>query len=738
VNDARADLQDAVRDEIDETEPSGPGLNPVTLPQKVETGQGIIERFASDDVLYSEVERAVGTVIVDIEVEETVDFVAAASSSDVAYGRLADRYGTVSDEAQLRLLQEETVQEVLDDVVETATEPLATVATDSRPSMRVYDATERVENLVDEADNPDLAAEIVLRAQPAFDQALRDGGDRSISTRVPLVNGQTMQSLGRISDSLTGARREGVALRGMAEFAIAGADDPVFGTRYIPNTSDGTGLPLALEVVRQLEADPDVDAAPVMDEVIDNFEDYLEGPVGDAIEDYSDHTEELNFYVASFPTDLPPERLQGAIAEYIENKGPEWQEDFDRLFGDVGAHGVNVLRQREMIGAMTDLTEDGEEKLTDAASGDEFRISTEIAAQSRPEELVDIDINSAIEFVDGLGIADNTVSLRRSLANAHVQGDDRNGPISPDDIQQQYQVVEEKLDDLSAFPANEPLGFAFRSLGLAVSAQSAYGSTRALIEDPSLGNAVTAAVDGITFAQSSTEFATELGLVADDAAIATRFGSNATVGKLLGVAGLAFGTVGVISDIRDGDHIQAGLGAAGVGGGALALFGTASWAGPVGIGIAAVAAVGSLGVNQYRNVSASNDYTGQEARDFFAHAGFDADAARALADRSGEGYSPIPILMQYGQEHGLTPQETIDWMNSLDKSDLDFARDRFHHTLDDIDGDLSEFAATHEDDQSRINQFERRARRGVTVRGTPISVATADWILDARNITLPS
>ena len=244
-----------------------------------------------------------------------------------------------------------------------------------------------------------------------------------------------------------------------------------------------------------------------------------------------------------------------------------------------------------------------------------------------------------------------------------------------------------------------------------------------------MGTAVQAAVDDIAFAQTATEFATELGFVADDGVLATRFGSNTTVGKLLGAAGLAIGTVGVFQELHEGDYLQAGVGAIGVGGSALALFGSASWAGPVGIGVAAFATVGSLGINQYRSVAESNRFTGEEARKFFAHAGSDEEAARALADRSGEGYSPVPILIKYATSHDLSTQEAIDWINSLDKSDLDFLRDRLHYTLDEVDGNIEEFAQTYESDEAVLSSAENF---GFNFINKPRSVAVVDWLLENR------
>ena len=61
------------------------------------------------------------------------------------------------------------------------------------------------------------------------------------------------------------------------------------------------------------------------------------------------------------------------------------------------------------------------------------------------------------------------------------------------------------------------------------------------------------------------------------------------------------------------------------------------------------------------------------------------------------------------------------------KDQLDWVRDRFHYTLDKINGDLSDFQATHVDDSQWIS---------IGYTG-PISVTHADWVLRDRGIPVP-
>jgi len=104
VNAARDELDGAIRDEIDATQTRAPYFVPVTLDDKRQTGAGIEERHAENDAISLEVDRAVGRVIVDVEVDDTVDLVTRAPNADRGYGLLAGRLDDVSDKARLRLL----------------------------------------------------------------------------------------------------------------------------------------------------------------------------------------------------------------------------------------------------------------------------------------------------------------------------------------------------------------------------------------------------------------------------------------------------------------------------------------------------------------------------------------------------------------------------------------------------------------------------------------------------------
>jgi len=793
VNAARDELDGAIRDEIDATQTRAPYFVPVTLDDKRQTGADIEERHAENDAISLEVDRAVGRVIVDVEVDDTVDLVTRAPNADRGYGLLAGRLDDVSDKARLRLLQHDEIGAVIDEVVDVATEPLGGVGTADWPMTDVAISVQNIRDLTDRAGHADLAAEVVLRAQPALDQAVEDKDGTSRGRAEPILSWDARMNLGVISDAMIGSREAEDANEGLARFVIGGSEGVVRQGDLVQWHYEGTGVALDVAVIQQAEADPYLDAAPLVETAIANYEGYIEHTVGGAIEDYSDHAGELNYYIANFPG--TQEELRTAIDEYVGNQRDDWAADHQANFDRLAAHGMNVFRQQEMLGAVTHLTQDGDEKLSEAASQAAFETSGNFFLNSGLVATSGVDLDAAIGFVGTLKLAKGTAALSRSIANTHIQeglrgalsGLDRNDPASlrnganalrtisservaralgtdPEDLAAGMDALAGMLDDgrtppgelvtridsfedeikkLDTLPANSPVGFAIRSAGVVLGGITTYGSVEDFLKDPSLGTAFSASVDGTGLAQTLAATGTDFLNAADDANAVTRFGSNRALQRYLGGAGLALSVPGIYNNLADGDYIQAGLGGLSLGGGTVAWFAARGTVfGPkgavVGTAIGTVAGVLSMGYGHLQRVGASNDYVDEAARDFFSHAGLDNDATRALADRSGEGFSPIPILMAYAAEHGLTQEESIAWLNSLDKDELDTMRDAFHRTLDKTDGDIDAFINAASGGQDELDALERRGRRNPHFVGTPTNLSTADYILEQQNIPLPA
>ncbi|MDO5087926.1 MAG: hypothetical protein Q4D74_10040, partial [Comamonadaceae bacterium] len=136
-----------------------------------------------------------------------------------------------------------------------------------------------------------------------------------------------------------------------------------------------------------------------------------------------------------------------------------------------------------------------------------------------------------------------------------------------------------------------------------------------------------------------------------------------------------------------------------------ATFGAGSLAGPIGIGLVLVSAIG-LGV--WESIKEANKHepgsdNGISLR-FLKHAGFTEDKARELVDQSGEGYSVVPLLARYAEHKGLDlknakDQEVfVNWVNKMSLEDLTHIRGLMHTWLDMLDGDVEKFGATKDND----------------------------------------
>ena len=154
---ARNNLEEAIRDEIDQIAPQPPHFNAVTFQQHIETGQAIAARYSHIAVTNIELQRAVSNVLVDIEVEDALDYANAASTADEGFDHLNDRFDTLSETAQQRLLQEADVINILDDVILTTTAPLREPEPHLPAHLRVESTVSQLEALVNRTNYPTLS-----------------------------------------------------------------------------------------------------------------------------------------------------------------------------------------------------------------------------------------------------------------------------------------------------------------------------------------------------------------------------------------------------------------------------------------------------------------------------------------------------------------------------------------------------------------------------------------------------
>jgi peptidoglycan hydrolase-like protein with peptidoglycan-binding domain len=217
-------------------------------------------------------------------------------------------------------------------------------------------------------------------------------------------------------------------------------------------------------------------------------------------------------------------------------------------------------------------------------------------------------------------------------------------------------------------------------------------------------NGIKLLLDAGGFAQKNSELLVGLGAVSKESAIG-QFGGE---WKLLGRAS-AGDLIAGVSAVLDG--ISAVRSAAGWGvpqdtgnaifsastavGGALTVapaFGAAAWLGPVGLGITAVGVVGKA---IYEHVKDAHKYEGA-SKSFLKAAGYNDAAAAALSEQggviSGGGGAPqMPFLAKYAAYKHMTPDQLMNWVNSLSPDQVKHLSLRLLQTAGDCKGDAGQF-----------------------------------------------
>jgi len=217
--------------------------------------------------------------------------------------------------------------------------------------------------------------------------------------------------------------------------------------------------------------------------------------------------------------------------------------------------------------------------------------------------------------------------------------------------------------------------------------------------------------------------------------------TSSAASKFLGVLTAALDVWSSAEAFGKGDIPSGILYGVGAGGGLLAAFGAGTIAGPIGIGLVVVSVVGLAiwnGTKEANKHQPGSD--GGVSMRFLQHAGFSEPAARALVDQSGDGHSAVPLLERYAQLKGLNladpaqRQRFVDWINAMPPERLGQLRDNLHHTLDDIDGDVSRFNATADSDTLSVPDIRNRPHFAWTGVASPDSAAQLDAVLGVLSL----
>lgn len=268
------------------------------------------------------------------------------------------------------------------------------------------------------------------------------------------------------------------------------------------------------------------------------------------------------------------------------------------------------------------------------------------------------DVNAAAAELDKLkghgrlfGVNDARIDAAVDALKANVQASGGAG-VTPERLTEQARQLDEDLADLG-FDADTFVGRSFRALGVGLSFAGFVESGRAVFADGTEpAELLQATVAGAGLGKDGAE------LFAADARLLQ------TKGWQVGGAGLA--GIGVVIDVVSmGRHIggedlsRAGLDLVSAAGGGLGVWATLSggaalggWAGPIGLGLVALAAGGRFLHDQYDRVHDANLLENQATEDYLQAMGFDPKLTRHLRNADSEGRSALPALAALARSYG--------------------------------------------------------------------------------------
>jgi hypothetical protein len=248
----------------------------------------------------------------------------------------------------------------------------------------------------------------------------------------------------------------------------------------------------------------------------------------------------------------------------------------------------------------------------------------------------------------------------------------------------------------------------FTGAGVALALPAMIDSSADFIKDPSVKTFLTAASKDIPALNDSLALAMNFADKKPD--WFTTLGRASSCFKFIGAA---IALDGSRNRLAHGDEVGAALNMGVAGSSAISIYAGLTGAATMaawwtGVGLLLTASL--AGWDRYNHIQATNTYMTETTAEFFSYAGFNETAAQALSDQSGEGHSPVPIFMRYGELKGMTKQETVEWINTIVDSEngltkLEWLRDCLHRTQDAIDNDISQFNSFDESDDHMIDNI---------------------------------
>ena len=664
---------------------------------------------------------------------------------------LGEAYAKADPQTRQALLADSQVQQAIRSAAADATRPLGEPPRDGAgQAVPFLDAANNLDALTKDLPSA-LVGKLLEAAAPAYmDYALSDSGGMSG------IEG-TATFLG-VLDRAAGTPEGDAAFRALSE-SVSLDRNGIF-----QHLSSG-GTPAYLAAAGY---DKDV--------VMEGVNSFAGSTVKDSADAYLKHTQELNWLVTNQGGTMTPGQLDAAIKNYIERQGSGWEDTANQLKEQVAQDGLKLQGQIEALLAAGGY--DGEVDALLADPTNQFALTT--AFGNHPAAVTD----RTLSLLSGLG--KTTEAGRRTLeiaANAYVKSQvlqplTNYDPANPNSTAQMQSVLDRlkspgmstalgidqpKLDkavqalqdslrgpnatqadldramaklnsdlDGVALGRTTPAGQLFRAVGVGLAGINLASSLQRAGRDPgALENWGKVVTDSLGVSQKTAEIMFARGAGGTGTEILASRAANRIVG---GLSAAADGWLAA-SAFAKGDPALGTLYSVAAAGGALAtassLGWVGAWGGPVGIGLTAIAALGIYAVQSARDSNVHMD--DPDTAPFLEFSGLDPETAKALTDQSGEGHSPMPLLVKYAELKGYDmdnaqhQQRFTDWLNGMSAEELDHVRDWVHNVADEFDGDAGRLGA----DDSVVLEREWITTTGGAVQGygTPDTVGELDALM---------
>jgi hypothetical protein len=651
IKKARQDVYTAVRNEVGPQVDAAnkyipPDFQTPAADQITAYGNIILRRNASDPATRGVLQDAINDYKIQRQADSLVPSFYGNFTPKEKLDTLKLSLQGQSPEVVARVMQNPAVQKMLQDAQAWIAAPYNQKG--QSEGKMAFDASQRLADITADLP-PEYAAQIVKQSMPTIQKITAE--ERLGGAQATFVNLSKVVDSLRENGS-EGPQAQALTVQiAQAYSNQAYRWSGQFNADVKEAIDEGSTPTLALAIAQQLRANGKTDAADsFMGGILRGIADLQAKVKGDATE-YSEQTRDLTWLAASSKDKLTPDQYQQAVDHYIASQGAGWKDKLneisDRMTNDVATLGQDVgvlegapdnIKQAysDIFDSVKFLVHD-DDQVQNAIAFSMLRDPAMFAGEAGDKwaSLIIEETHLGKDFLEKLGsayVAGHVMPALQFLnspdhaqaGNAYRALDDLRDKgvkfwgLPPDKVNESIDKLEEmasKLDTMSVdelqasfnkggvlsndlnelrdMTASQGLaGLTFRTLALAISGKAFLNATGEEFESPNAQKLLGVAATSVGMAQDAVKFGLSVKMV-DPEGAAAKWATGGAAERLFGVLQIAYFAAGAYQDFTGGDAPAVAFDVVGAGGAAVATFGEAvglgSWAGPVGVAVAASA-----------------------------------------------------------------------------------------------------------------------------------------------------